>query len=56
MLAGLTSHVFPDMDALLRMTRSDTVMYPDMTPEDRHSKLAQWHKAVERSLAFSLYD
>jgi len=56
MLAGLTSHVFPDMDALLRMTRCDTVMYPDMTPEDRHAKLAQWHKAVERSLAFSLYD
>jgi glycerol kinase len=48
--AGLAVGVWPDLDALRSLWREDARFEPSMNAVERAHRLAQWHKAVQRSL------
>jgi len=52
-LAGLATGVWNDTQDLARHWALDRQFTPAMSPEDRQRRLALWHKAVERSLAWA---
>ena len=53
MLAGLTVGVWKDRAELRLLLQEERAYFPLMTEEERASKLAKWHKAVERSLGWA---
>ncbi len=55
-LAGLTVGVWENKEQLLRNVQCDRNFVPDMDTEKRERLLADWHKAVRRSLEWARED
>jgi glycerol kinase len=51
-LAGLQVGVWPDLDALRKLTQSSQHVLPTMNDDERRRKLAYWRRAVQASIAF----
>jgi glycerol kinase len=51
-LAGLQVGIWPDLDALGKLTQTSQRFEPSMDAEARKRKLAQWHRAVQAAIAF----
>ena len=51
-LAGLTVGLWKNEEALRGLRETQIVYRPNMSREDSEAKLAKWHKAIQRSLAW----
>ena len=51
-LAGLTVGLWKSEEALRALRETQTVYKPNMSRADSEQKMAKWHKAVQRSLAW----
>ncbi len=51
-LAGLQVGVWPDLDAIRRLTQTSQRFEPRWDPALRQHKLARWHRAVQATIAF----
>ena len=52
-LAGLAVGVFRDLDDIASRWKSERIYQPSMAEDVRQKKLADWHRAVRRSLKWS---
>jgi glycerol kinase len=52
LLAGLHAGVWPDEDAVRRLTQTTAPYRPNMQAEERRHRLAEWHRAVEMVAAY----
>jgi glycerol kinase len=51
-LAGLQVGLWPNLDALLKLTQMSQCLEPTMDETRRRRKLALWHRAVKATIAF----
>jgi glycerol kinase len=49
-LAGLESGVWSSIDEVAELRQVDRTFEPRLSPAERHSRLAHWRRAVERTL------
>jgi len=51
-LAGWRAGVWPDLEALRRLTGEGSAFTPALNKDERERKLALWHRAVRAVIAF----
>jgi glycerol kinase len=49
-LAGLESSVWSSIEEVAELRQVDRTFEPQLSPAERHARLAQWRRAVERTL------
>jgi glycerol kinase len=51
-LAGLRVGVWPDADAVRRLTQTTTPLMPRLDEAQRRQRLAEWHRAVRAVIEY----